>query len=120
MAATPLDEATGDLPPSDSESDLIASSLMDKTLTVVREWVRAGAPTTWSDCAGLSPELRSWYLQFGNLSIDLDGQLWRRRAPPTTRFNWWCHRVKAGGLSTDIMIPYSLDIWVFPGQFVGF
>ena len=48
------------------------SSLMDKTLTIVREWVRAGAPPTWSDCAGLSPELRSWHLQFGNLVIDSD------------------------------------------------
>ena len=55
MAATHLDEATGDLPPSDSEPDLIASSLMDKTLTIVREWVQASAPPTWSDCAGLSP-----------------------------------------------------------------
>ena len=72
MAATHLDEATSDLPPSDSEPDLIASSLLDKTLTIVREWVRAGAPPTWSDCAGLSPELRSWHLQFGNLSIDFD------------------------------------------------
>ena len=65
MAATHLDEATGDLPPSASEPDLIASSLMDKTLTVVWEWVRAGVPPTWSDCAGLSPELLSWHLQFG-------------------------------------------------------
>ena len=32
---------------------------------------------TWSDCAGLSPELRSWHLQFANLSIDSDGRLWR-------------------------------------------
>ena len=58
------------------------SSLIDKTLTIVREWVRAGAPPTWSDCAGLSPELRSWHLQFGNLVIDSDSGLWRRRAPP--------------------------------------
>ena len=79
MAATRLDEATGDLPPSDSEPDLSASSRTDKTLTVVRNWVRA-----WSDGAGLSLELRSWHLQFGNLSIDLDGRLWRRRVPPPT------------------------------------
>ena len=44
MAATHLDEATGDLPPSDSEPELMPSSLMDKTL--VQEWVRAGAPPT--------------------------------------------------------------------------
>ena len=79
MAATHLDEANIDLPPSDSEPDLTAS---DKTLTVVREWVRAGAAPARSDCAGLSPELREWHLQFGNLSIDLDGRLWRRPAPP--------------------------------------
>ena len=59
VATTYPDEATGDLPPSDSEPDLIASSLMDKTLTIVWEWVWAGAPPTWSDCAGLSPELCS-------------------------------------------------------------
>ena len=94
MAATHLDEATGDLPPSGSAPDLITSSLMDKTLTIVREWVRAGSPLAWSDCASLSPELRSWHLQFGNLSIDLDGHLWRCRAPPFT----------------DIMIPYLRDV----------
>ena len=37
LAATHLDEATGDLSPSDSEPDLIMSSRMDKTWTVVRE-----------------------------------------------------------------------------------
>ena len=65
-----------------SEPDLITSSLMDKTLTIVRvrEWVWADSPPPWSDCAGLSPELRLWPLQFSNLSIDLDGRLWRRRA----------------------------------------
>ena len=43
LAATHKDEATGDLPPSDSEPDLIMSSLTDKTLIIVREWVWAGA-----------------------------------------------------------------------------
>ena len=80
VATTHLDEATDDLPPSGSEPHLITSSLMDKTLTIVREWVWAGSPPPWSDCAGLSPELRSWPIQFSNLSIDLDGCLWRRRA----------------------------------------
>ena len=37
----------------------------------------------WADCSGLSPELRCWRLQVGNLSIDMDGRLWRRRAPPS-------------------------------------
>ena len=52
-----------------------------------------GVIPTWTDCAGLSPELRcwrlqitvgdySWRLQIGNLSIDTEG-LWRRRAPPS-------------------------------------
>ena len=35
----------------------------------------------WAKCEGLSPELRCWRLQVGNLSIDTDGRLWRRRAP---------------------------------------
>ena len=35
----------------------------------------------WLDCAGLSTELRCWRLQIGNLSVDTDGRLWRRRAP---------------------------------------
>ena len=70
VAAPYIDKVTGDLPPAGSEQDLITSSLVDKTLTVVREWVLAGSPPSWSDCAGLSPELRSWHLQLGNLSID--------------------------------------------------
>ena len=41
-------------------------------------------------------------------------------ASPIRRYNWCCHRVSAGGLSTDIMIPYSLDIWVYPRLFVGY
>ena len=30
----------------------------------------------------LSPELRSWRLQIGNIKIDSEGRLWRRRSPP--------------------------------------
>ena len=82
MAATYLDKMTSDRPPSGSDPDLIVSSRMDKTLTIVREWVRAGSPPSWSDCAGLSPELWLWHLQFGNLSIDSDDRLWCHRAPP--------------------------------------
>ena len=84
VAAVHLDEATGDLTPPNSDPDLIALSLADKILMVVRDWVRAGIPPTWSECAGLSPELRSWPLQFSHLSLDLAGRLWHRRAPPTT------------------------------------
>ena len=84
VTAIHLDEATGDLPPPDSDPGLIASSLTDKTLTLVRDWVQAGTTPAWSDCARLSPELRLWCLQFGNLSINSDGRLWRRHAPPAT------------------------------------
>ena len=67
VAATYLDEVTGDLPPFSSEPDLITAYWTDKTLMIVREWVRTGSPLSWSDCSGLSPELHSWHLQFGNL-----------------------------------------------------
>ena len=120
VVATHLDEATGDLPPSDSEPDLIALSQMDKTLTVVREWVQASAAPAWPNCAGLSPDLRSWHLPFRNLSIDLDSRLWRRQAPPATALQLVVPTVSAGDLSTDIMTPYLLDTWVFPGQFAGY
>ena len=58
VAAIHLDEATCDLLPPDSDPDLIASSHTDKTLTIVQDWVWASTPLAWSDCAGLSPELR--------------------------------------------------------------
>ena len=60
--------------------DLIVASRQDTTLC---EWVQSGEVPTWSDCAGLSPELRCWLLQIGNLSVDTEGRLWRRRAPPS-------------------------------------
>ena len=59
------------------------ASRQDATLTTVREWVQLGAVPAWSACSGLSPELRCWRLQFGNLSVDTEGRLWRRRAPPS-------------------------------------
>ena len=31
----------------------------------------------------ISPELRCWRLQIGNLSVNTEGRLWRRRAPPS-------------------------------------
>ena len=43
VAAIHLDEATCDLPLPDSDPDLIASSLTDTTLTMVQDWVWAGA-----------------------------------------------------------------------------
>ena len=62
--------------------DLIASSHQDATLATVREWIQSESTPAWEECAGFSPELRGWRLQVGNLSIDTDGRLWRRRAPP--------------------------------------
>ena len=53
-------------------------------MITVREWVQVGLAPIWSDCARLSPELRSWQLQFGNLSVDSDDRLWRRRVPPAS------------------------------------
>ena len=83
VAATLLEGHTADLPLAGSDIDLIAASRQDATLTTVREWVQSGMVPAWSDCAGLSPELRCWRLQIGNLSVDMEGRLWRRRAPPS-------------------------------------
>ena len=62
--------------------DLITASRQDATLAMVREWIRSESTPAWAECAGLSPQLRCWRLQVGNLSIDTDGRLWRRRPPP--------------------------------------
>ena len=107
VAATHLDEVTGDLPPSGSELDLITESRIDKTLITVREWVWTGSPPSWTDCGGLSPELRLWHLQFGNLSIDLDDRLWRRRR---RHCSWWYQLVNAEASFNVITIPYLPDI----------
>ena len=65
-AATHLDEFTGDLPRSGLEPDLITSSLMDKTLTIVREWFWPG--WTVPVCLVASPV---WQLvnRFGRASV---------------------------------------------------
>ena len=81
VAATYLEELTAGLELTGSEPDFITASRLDNTLITVREWVQVSSAPSWSDCAGLSPELRSWQLQFGNLSVDSDDHLWRRRAP---------------------------------------
>ena len=83
VAATLLEGLTADLPTVSSDLDLIVASRQDATLTTVREWVQSGATPPWSECSGLSPELRCWRLQFGNLSVDMDGRLWHRLAPPS-------------------------------------
>ena len=83
VAATLLEGLTAELPTVASDLDLIVAFRQDATLTTVREWVQSGVTPPWSECSGLSPELRSWRLQLGNLSVDTDLRLWRRRAPPS-------------------------------------
>ena len=114
MAATYLDEVTADLPLAASEPDLIAASRLDEMLITVRRWVQSGSAPSWSDCAGLSPELRSWQLQFGNLSIirkvvcGVAGLRWRQLR------SYWCLSVSNRILFCDTMIPFSPVIWVLP------
>ena len=81
VASALLEELTADLLPAGADLDLIIASRQDTTLATVREWIQSGSIPVWAECAGLSPELRCWWLQVGNLSIDTDGRLWRRRAP---------------------------------------
>ena len=77
VAATLLEGLTADLPQVGSDIDLIVASRQDATLTTVREWVQLGVVSVWSECSGLSPELRCWR------SVDTEGRLWHRRAPPS-------------------------------------
>ena len=81
VASVLTEEFMADLP-AGSTIDLIAESHSDETLTVIRGWIQSNSTPAWTDCAGLSPELRCWRLQIGNLSIDTDDRLWRKRAPP--------------------------------------
>ena len=83
VASTLLDGLTAELLLAGADLDLIVASHQDRTLATVREWVQSGNVPLWADCAGLSPELRCWRLQVGNLSNDTDRRLWRRRAPPS-------------------------------------
>ena len=83
VASALLEELTADLPTAGSDIDLIAASRDDSTLGTVRSWLQSGSVPPWSACAGLSPELRCWRLQLRNLSVDTEGRLWRRRAPPS-------------------------------------
>ena len=84
VAATYMDEFTADLRATGTGTDLdfVLASRQDATLTVVRQWVQSGVAPAWSECLGLSPEPQCWRLQFGNMSVDTEGRLWRRRAPP--------------------------------------
>ena len=82
VASALLEELSVELSTVGSDIDLIVASHQDATLMTVREWVQSGVVPAWSECAGFSPELRCWRLQIGNLSVDTDGRLWHRRAPP--------------------------------------
>ena len=82
VASALIDELTVDLPAPGVGDDLVSDTARDKMLQTVRSWVVSGVAPPWSECAGLSPELRSWRLQVGNIKIDSEGRLWRRRSPP--------------------------------------
>ena len=62
VAATLLDGLTVDLLPAGADLDLIVASCQDTTLVTICEWVQSGIIPSWTDCAGLTPELRCWRL----------------------------------------------------------
>ena len=76
VASALTEEFAADLLPAGSNIDLIAECRHDDMLATMRGWIQSSSTPTWADCAGLSPELRCWRLQIGNLSIDTDGRLW--------------------------------------------
>ena len=65
-----MDEPKVDLPTTGSDLDFAVASRQDVTLATVCKWVQSGAAPAWSECLGLSSELRCWQLQVGNLSVD--------------------------------------------------
>ena len=77
-----MDELTADLPATGLGDDLVSDTASDKILQTVRSWVDSGVAPPWLECAGLSPELCSWRLQIGNIKVNSEGRLWRRRSPP--------------------------------------
>ena len=82
VASALIEELTVDLPAPGVGDDLVSDTARDEMLQTVRSWVVSGVAPPWSECAGMSPELRSWRLQVGNIKIDSEGRLWRRRSPP--------------------------------------
>ena len=82
VASALIEELTDDLPAPGVGDDLVSDTARDEMLQTVRSWVVSGVAPPWSECAGLSPELRSWRLQVGNIKLDSEGRLWRRRSPP--------------------------------------
>ena len=75
VASALIEEFTADLLPTGSNVDLNAESRHDDTLETLRGWIQSKSTPAWAECAGLSPELRCWRLQIGNLSIDTEGRL---------------------------------------------
>ena len=94
VAATYLDEPKADLPATD----------------LYRIWISSLHPA-WSECSGLSPDLWCWRLQFGNLSVDTEGRLWRRRALPAMS----SQLVVPARERQDLIRRYH-DSWVFHGR----
>ena len=92
VASALLEELSVDLPTAGSDIDLIVASRQDATLTTVREWLQSGVVPAWLECAGLSPELRCWRLQIGNLSVDTDVAVLLYRE----FLSWSCHAGNAG------------------------
>ena len=82
VASALMDELTWDIPTVGADIDLVTATREDQMLQTVRSWVESEKAPPWPDCAGLSPELRCWRLQIGNLKLDSVGRLWRRRSPP--------------------------------------
>ena len=70
VASALLEELTWDLPTAGADIDLVAASRGDKILQMVRSWVESRNAPPWPACARLTPELRCWRLQVGNLKID--------------------------------------------------
>ena len=64
---------------------------------------------------GLPAELRCWWLQFGNLSINTDGRLWRRQAPPATTSQLVVPLNFAGHLGASRTVYRLLDRVYWPG-----
>ena len=110
VASALLEEFTADLLPAGADLDLIAASRQDATLATVREWIQSESIPMWAECAGLSPELRCWRLQVGNLFIDTDGRLWRRRVRRRWALNWWFLRVSEEIPPLAICGPFG-DFW---------
>ena len=102
VAATLLEGLTADLLPADSDIDLIVASLQDATVTTVCKWVQSVVIPAWSDSAGLSPELRCWRLQIGNLSLGYGGEVMVASRSSVGRFSAGC--TKPGASRYDLQI----------------